>query len=100
MIPILRFRAESSVVYSFIRDHLTDKSSDSSSTQKAPSEANLLANHTLLEVRLHFPVSYGIGHEYDTLTKWFRKICDEAEMVAGPYAIDRLIEDTFTCCNI
>ena len=54
----------------------------------------------LFEVRLHFPVSYRTGHEYDTLTRRFRKIGDEAEMVAGPYAIDRLIEDTFARCNV
>jgi hypothetical protein len=54
----------------------------------------------LLEVRLNFPVYYGTGHEYDTLTRRFRKIGDEAEMVAGPYAIDRLIEDTFARCNV
>ena len=46
------------------------------------------------------PLYYGTSHEYDTLTRRFRKIGDEAEMVAGPDAIDRLIEDTFTRYNV
>ena len=48
----------------------------------------------------HEYVCWQIRGKSPRLTKWFREIGDETEVVAGPYAVDRLIEDSHACRNI